>query len=85
MRKNADLSGLHFPRRALRRFSDYFFISAPLIAMAFAATGAALSMLLADMLQRVDVVRIIAGFLKTYLKGNPACAAAASRSHDRCM
>ena len=54
-----------FPLRALRRFSDYFFISAPLIAMAFAATGAALSMLLADMLQRVDVVRIIAGFLKT--------------------
>ncbi|KAL3917077.1 MAG: hypothetical protein SGPRY_006551 [Prymnesium sp.] len=34
--------------------------------------GAALSMLLADMLGRVDVVRIISGFLKTYLKGNPA-------------
>ena len=55
-----------------RRFADYLFISAPLIAMAFAATGAALSMLLADMLLRVDVVRIIAGFLKRYMKDNPA-------------
>ena len=28
-------------------------------------------MLLADMLQRVDVVAIVAGFLETYLEGNP--------------
>ncbi|EOD40923.1 hypothetical protein EMIHUDRAFT_222339 [Emiliania huxleyi CCMP1516] len=68
-RQDADLSGLRFAVRASRRFADYFFISAPLIAMAFAATGAALSMLLADMLQRV---RIIATFLTRYLAGNPA-------------
>lgn len=68
----ADLSGLGFVLRTRRRCADYLFISAPLVAMAFAATGAALSMLLADMLQRVDVVRIIAGFLKRYMKGNPA-------------
>ena len=32
---------------------------------------AALSMLLADMLQRVDVVKIVATFLEKYLEGNP--------------
>ncbi|KAL1525446.1 hypothetical protein AB1Y20_020303 [Prymnesium parvum] len=71
-RHDPDLSGLRFSMRTFRRFVDYLLISAPLIVMAFAATGAALSMLLADLLARVDVVRIIAGFLKTYLKGNPA-------------
>lgn len=70
--RTTDLSRLPFASRALRRFGDYFFYSLPLIVCAFGATGAAVSMLLADMLNRVDVVAIVAGFLETYLKGNPA-------------
>ena len=60
------LSRLPFASRALRRLTDYLFYSLPLIVCAFGATGAAVSMLLADMLRRVDVVAIVAGFLQTY-------------------
>ena len=56
----------------MRRLADYLFYSLPLIVCAFGATGAAVSMLLADMLRRVDVVAIVSGFLETYLAGNPA-------------
>ena len=67
-----DLSRLPFGSRVLRRLADYFLYSLPLIVCAFGATGAAVSMLLADMLRRVDVVAIVSGFLETYLAGNPA-------------
>ena len=69
--RTTDLSRLPFASRVFRRFLDYFLYSLPLIVCAFGATGAAVSMLLADMLQRVDVVAIVAGFLETYLEGNP--------------
>ena len=36
------------------------------------SSSAAVSMLLADMLRRVDVVAIVSGFLQKYLAGNPA-------------
>ena len=62
---------LPLPARAAARLYDYFAYSLPLIVCAFGATGAALSMLLADMLQRVDVVKIVATFLEKYLEGNP--------------
>lgn len=67
-----DLSRLPFLARAGRRLADYLFYSLPLIICAFGATGAAVSMLLADMLRRVDVVAIVSGFLQKYLAGNPA-------------
>uniref|UniRef100_A0A7S2MYS5 ABC transporter domain-containing protein n=1 Tax=Haptolina brevifila TaxID=156173 RepID=A0A7S2MYS5_9EUKA len=66
------LSRLPFAARTLSRLKDYLFYSMPLIVCAFGATGAAVSMLLADMLRRVDIVAIVAGFLQKYLKGNPA-------------
>ena len=44
-----------------RRLADYLCYSLPLIVCAFGATGAAVSMLLADMLRRVDVVAIVSG------------------------
>ena len=47
----ASLAALPLRVRTGRRLLDYLFISLPLIVTAFAATGAALSMLLADMLQ----------------------------------
>ena len=71
-KRDTDLSRLPFGSRALRRLADYFLYSLPLIVCAFGATGGAVSMLLADMLRRVDVVAIVSGFLETYLKGNPA-------------
>ena len=67
-----DLSRLPFAARCGRRLLDYLFYSLPLIVCAFGATGAAVAMLLADMLRRVDVVAIVSGFLQKYLQGNPA-------------
>ena len=66
------LSRLPFGARLGRRLADYLFYSLPLIICAFAATGAAVSMLMCDMLLRVDVVAIVSGFLQKYLQGNPA-------------
>ena len=71
-KRETDLSRLPFASRVLRRLADYLFYSLPLIVCAFGATGAAVSMLLADMLRRVDVVAIVSGFLEKYLAGNPA-------------
>lgn len=65
------LGRLPFSSRAGRQLADYFFYSLPLIVTAFIATGAAISMLLADLLQHVDVVAIVSGFLEAYLTGNP--------------
>ena len=70
--RNTDLSRLPFHARAGRRLVDYLCYSLPLIVAAFGATGAAVAMLLADMLRRVDVVAIVSGFLQRYLQGNPA-------------
>ena len=50
--------------RVRERLADYLLYSLPLITCAFAATGAAVSMLLADMLQRVDVAGAVSNFLK---------------------
>jgi ABC-type transporter Mla maintaining outer membrane lipid asymmetry ATPase subunit MlaF/ABC-type transporter Mla maintaining outer membrane lipid asymmetry permease subunit MlaE len=66
------LSRLPFIPRAGRRLADYLLYSLPLVVCAFGATGAAVSMLLGDMLRRVDVVAIVSGFLEKYLQGNPA-------------
>lgn len=66
------LSRLPFASRVLSRLADYLLYSLPLIVCAFGATGAAVSMLLADMLRRVDIVAIVTGFLQKYLQGNPA-------------
>ena len=54
------------------RALDYFGYSLPLVVSAFVATGAAVSMLLADMLQRLEVVELVASFLARSMAGSPA-------------
>lgn len=49
------LFGTTFVDRFLERLMDYVFYSLPLIIMAFAACGLAISMLSADLLQRLDI------------------------------
>jgi len=49
------LFGTSFFDRFLERLIDYTFYSLPLIAMAFVACGLAISMLSADLLQRLDI------------------------------
>jgi len=49
------LFGISFFDRFLERLIDYTFYSLPLIAMAFVACGLAISMLSADLLQRLDI------------------------------
>ena len=58
--------------RVRERLVDYLLYSLPLITCAFAATGAAVSMLLADMLQRVDVAGAVSTFLKQARRARPA-------------
>ena len=48
--------GTHFINRFWEKLLDYFFWSLPLILLAFAACGLAISMLTCDTLQRIDVV-----------------------------
>ena len=66
-----DLGRLPMLARARARLADYFLYSLPLIVCAFGATGAAVSMLLADMLERVDVVKLVSDVLSQYMAGNP--------------
>ena len=62
---------LPFAGRVWRRLGDYLLYSLPLVVCAFAATGAAVAMLLADMMERIDTVEVISSFLKESLEGNP--------------
>jgi len=62
---------LPFAGRVWWRLFDYLLYSLPLIVCAFAATGAAVAMLLADMMERIDTVEVISSFLKESLAGNP--------------
>lgn len=66
-----NLGRLPMLARARARLVDYFLYSLPLIVCAFGATGAAVSMLLADMLERVDVVKLVSDVLSQYMAGNP--------------
>ena len=65
-----ELGRLPMPARAWARFVDYFLYSLPLIVCAFGATGAAVSMLLCDMLNRVDVVKLVSDVLAKHMAGN---------------
>jgi hypothetical protein len=54
-KKKASLFGTSFQDRFLERLIDYIVYSFPLVGLAFAACGAAIAMLSADLLQRLEI------------------------------
>jgi ABC-type transporter Mla maintaining outer membrane lipid asymmetry ATPase subunit MlaF/ABC-type transporter Mla maintaining outer membrane lipid asymmetry permease subunit MlaE len=60
--------GTQFRDRFLERLVDYTFYSLPLIALAFVACGLAISMLTADLLQRLEISGKVLGLVEQEVK-----------------